>query len=150
MPWPQARRDSSQKTTGELEIRSRGPFTGFSLLPQIPLAPIPSVLSPSPEWGLQKARYSELCHVNASATMRVHVVCCKGLGSVCVLGRGIEYTGLTQTRSERPRQVLGTEQLGGAEQLLAKAPTSCLCAGSREYIWKMCGDIQSPAQLPIH
>lgn len=60
------------------------------------------------------------------------------VGKCVSVGGEIEYTGLTKTRSEKPRQVLG------AEQLLAKAPTSCLCAGSREDRWKMHVDIQSP------
>lgn len=91
MPWPQARRDTLfQKTTVELEIRSRGPFTGLSLLPPTPLAPIPSVLSPSLGWGLQKDRYSELCHMNASATVKVRVVVLQGVGK-CVW-RGAEMS----------------------------------------------------------
>lgn len=49
--------------------------------------------------------------MNASSTVRVRVVVLQRVGKCVSVGGEIEYTGLTKTRSEKPRQVLGAEQL---------------------------------------
>lgn len=53
----------------------------MSFLPHTALWYQPSMFSaPAQGWGLQRARYSELCHVNASAKV---VVVVKGIGGMC-------------------------------------------------------------------